>query len=306
MIEPRVAVATDAHLRGGEFIAHAVDVHVHSEPDLLARRGDDVSLAIELGEAGYAMAVHRHHFSVTADRAAIAQRVSGFQLLGAVVLNECVGGLTPAVVEVALRMGAVLVSLPTLSACHFRSLVPSMPAQLRNILSMGSCVPVVDGNGRPLPALIDVIDLVRDHGAVLSTGYLAVDELHAVVSCAVQRGVGKIVVSNPTSPAMQLPLCALEEVLGLGDQVFIEISAYQVGHPAAANAGPNATDAAAAAIRLAGVARTVLSSDGGIASAPPPHELLGWLCAELVDRGFDTAAVTRMTRSNPRDLVAAT
>src|SRR3954452_21003924 len=122
--------------RGFEFTDGAVDLYVHAEPDLIPRRGDDLELAAELKDAGYAAAVHRHHFSGTAERSALVARATGFPLLGALLLDDCAGALNPSVVERELRMGAVWIGLPTISSCYFRSRLGGMRPEVRAMLDI--------------------------------------------------------------------------------------------------------------------------------------------------------------------------
>src|SRR5262245_4634359 len=104
----------NSHPEPFEMLEDAVDLYCHANPDILPRRGDDIGLATESKQDGFRAALHRHHFSPTAERTQLARDATGFDLLGAIVLNDAVGGINPYAVELALRMGAVWVAFPTL------------------------------------------------------------------------------------------------------------------------------------------------------------------------------------------------
>jgi hypothetical protein len=98
-----------------------VDLHVHTEPDVRLRSCNDLQLAREAKRIGARAVVIKSHHFVTADRAAIARAaVAGVSVYGGVTLNPSVGGLNPAAVEAAIKVGAKLVWLPTLFASNHR------------------------------------------------------------------------------------------------------------------------------------------------------------------------------------------
>src|SRR5262249_60059280 len=103
--------------RARELVRGAYDLHVHIEPDLAARRIDDLALARRFGELGLAGFVLKSHYVPTAERAAVVRAaVPGVDALGAIVLNNGVGGLNAQAVEIAARGGARIVWLPTVDA----------------------------------------------------------------------------------------------------------------------------------------------------------------------------------------------
>lgn len=281
----------------------AVDLYVHASPDLLPRRCDDLALAAELRDAGFRAAVHRHHFSGTAERATLASQATGFDLRGALLLDASAGGASPAAVEVALRMGAAWIGLPTISAAAFQATLASRPAALRELLGLGGVVPVVREDGTLLDSVREIIALVAERGAVLASGYLSRGETGAVLRAAQDAGVPHVVLSNPLSPAMGMAPADVIEVLEAYPGVLLEESVYQ--HLALA-------DAAATILPLAGCVpvidrigadRVVISSDGGMTGAPPAAELLAAGCAELLSCGLPEATVRRLVRDNPARLL---
>src|SRR2546430_1981516 len=92
----------------------AVDTHIHSSPDLVARKLDDYDVARQARERGMAAVVLKNHFFTTTLRAQLVEsQVPGVRLIGSIVLNQPMGGINPWAVEAAARGGAKVVWLPT-------------------------------------------------------------------------------------------------------------------------------------------------------------------------------------------------
>ena len=84
----------------------AVDVHVHSEPDLFPRIADDVGVARHAASLGLRAFSLKCHSERTTSRAYMTmQQVPGIQVVGGIVLNRAVGGINPEAVEAALQLG---------------------------------------------------------------------------------------------------------------------------------------------------------------------------------------------------------
>ena len=77
-------------------------------------------------------------------------------------------------------------------------------------------VPVLDEAGRPLPALLEVLEVVAHHGIVLATGHLSQVEIVAVVDAAVDAGVETIVVTHPEFPSQSIPPAVQRELADRG------------------------------------------------------------------------------------------
>src|SRR5580704_19310849 len=96
------------------FLEDAIDLHVHSAPDVDARRFNDLELAREAERAGMAAILIKSHQNSTVERAWLVSKViTGIQVFGGLVLNETVGGLNVAAVKLALAMGAKEIWMPS-------------------------------------------------------------------------------------------------------------------------------------------------------------------------------------------------
>jgi hypothetical protein len=288
-----------------DLVVGAVDVYQHAEPDLLPRRGDDVALAHEAKEAGLAAAVHRHHFSPTAERSRLVTAITGFPLFGAILLNDSVGGLNPMAVELAIEMGTVWIGLPTLSARAQRQRLGRTPTQHQRALAFGpGNLTLVDDDGALLDPVHEILRLAAACDLAVNVGYASFPECLAVLRVARAIGMAKLVITNPLT-TMQLTLGELDELLASAD-VVVEQTCYSLHASGSYGGGDRAIETAAALIGHVGYRRVVLSSDGGMREAPRPAELLAWGCEQLLGAGFAEAQLRSMTRTLPSELVAET
>lgn len=172
-----------------------IDMHVHSNPDIRKRAYDDFEL-MEAGiRVGARAIVIKTHQGTTMDRAYLCNRhneivhggSNNFTMFGSITLNRQVGGLNPVATEVALKLGAKVVWLPTQSARNHL---------LKNKKPTDGCVEVVR-DGKIVPELLDIFRLVREYDAVLGTAHISPEEAFVVVEAARDAGVKKIVVTHP-------------------------------------------------------------------------------------------------------------
>ena len=172
-----------------------IDMHVHSNPDLRKRAYDDIEL-MEAGiRVGARAIVIKTHQGTTMDRAYLCNRhneivhggSNSFTMFGSITLNRVVGGINPTAVETALKLGAKVVWLPTQSARGHMEKMGQNPA---------ACVEVTR-DGKVLPEVKTVMQLVKDYDAVLGTGHITPAECFAVVEEARNMGLEKVVVTHP-------------------------------------------------------------------------------------------------------------
>ena len=69
----------------------AVDLHIHTAPDIFPRSVDAIEAAEEAKAAGMAAIAVKSHSTDTSSRAETARRRTGFPVVGGVVLNYPVG-----------------------------------------------------------------------------------------------------------------------------------------------------------------------------------------------------------------------
>jgi hypothetical protein len=296
--------------RGRDLVRGAFDLHVHIDPDVVGRIVDDVTLAERFAQRGLAGFGLKSHYTSTAERARVVNRVvPAAQAVGALTLNAAVGGLNPLAVEIAAREGARIVWLPTVDAVNEAGArerryapgvhVPMWVAIQKELRAAGMeapPVPVVDGDGRPNAALLAVLKVIARHQLVLATGHLARDEIFAVVDAALTAGVRDVVVTHPEFPSQDLSIAdqvALAERGALLERCFTTPFT-----------GKCTWEHVAAGIRATGPERNLLSTDLGQPKNPPVEDGLALFADRLLDAGFTDEEIQTMTVHQSRRLAA--
>jgi hypothetical protein len=265
-----------------------VDMHVHAAPDIEPRFADDIDTAREAAAAGMRALLLKSHVTLTADRAAIAEKVVGqLRVFGGMALNYAVGGINPAAVEVALKLGARQIWMPTRDAAHERS-YRGKPGGLT----------IFTEHGQVSPAVYEVIELVRGADAILGTGHLSLEETVALVRLASAHDLRKILVTHPEAYFLKMSAAAQADIAGPG--VFFERCFV---FTTAISGSTISVEGIADQIRHVGTQSTVLSTDfGQAASASPVNGLRAYL-AGLLACGLSLPEIRHMAGENPAHLL---
>lgn len=272
------------------------DLHVHAAPDVVPRIGDDGAIGSAYRDAGFTGFVLKAHHESTVGRAAAVARTSGIDVVGGIVLNRPAGGINATAVLSALRSGGRVVWFPTADAHTQQTAGLPRLADLdervgRTVLSTP---PVLD----PAPGVLEeiglVLDLVREHDALLCTGHLSRAECAWLLGEARRRGIRRLLLTHPsyTVPGMRPPEIA--ELAELG--AHVEITSYQLWGQ------PDITDEQLAEVARAAGERLVLASDAGQADSPTPPEALRRLVDRLAGLGLDAGLLRAAASDVPRAL----
>jgi hypothetical protein len=283
------------------------DMHVHIDPDFVPRIIDDIGLArrcLELGLAGFQM---KSHYNSTAERArTVNAAVPGVRAIGAIVLNQAVGGINPLAVEIAAREGARTVWMPTVNSINemeeVHSFAPGapMPVWMKFEVSLREAgvapdpVAVLDHGGKLLSAVEDVIEVAARHQLVLATGHLARDEIFAVVDGALAAGLRDVVVTHPEFPSQNLSLEDQAELSGRGALLERCFTTPYTGKVTWEHVFDG--------VRATGVENNVLSTDLGQVFNPPVEDGLALFADKFLEAGFSEEEVHTMTVTNTRRL----
>ena len=237
------------------FLSGSIDFHIHGGPDVRPRKLSELAVAQAAKQAGMKAVIIKNHVTPTTLRARLISEVlGGFPVFGGLVLNRQAGGLNPAAVEVELKLGAKEIWLPTISA------VAQVQLSKGN---MANSVPITDGRGAFLPALIEVMDLVAKAGAILGTSHLAADEVEKVVCLARQRKIEKIVITHPENDPPAMPLEIQKRIAAQG--VFFERTYVSTLPPRKMTA-----EILAGHIKAIGAQSTIMATDLGQAENEEP------------------------------------
>ncbi len=273
----------------------AIDLHIHSAPDIYPRILNDVELALHAKEMGMKAIVIKNHFVTTADRAQVASEVADFPVFGGVALNQTVGGINVHAVDVALKLGAKIVWLPTLHAQKFlqnKSHVANLAGELGEDLQG---IHLLNEDGALKQELYSIFKLIAAKDAILATGHVTIEEARVVVQEAAAAGVKKIVVTHPLASFVNYSVTEMKEILDLGatylEHVFNDTT-RQVGHPIT-------IQALYEGISKIGADHCIMSTDSGQWLNPVPVQQMGIYIQDMLKLGLSEKDIRTMVKDNP-------
>jgi hypothetical protein len=270
------------------LIEGVTDLHVHGSPSLVPRHAGDAETVAANALVGVTLSVLKAHEGSTAERAQIV----GPSAVGGIVLNSPVGGANPDAVEVAARLGARVVWMPTLCSAAHRAAARSPELEVHRGLDFRE-VPVF-ADGKLLPAWNEVLEVIVAHDLVLSSGHLTCAESLQLFRAAHAAGVRRMVFTHPILPFLGWNPAVVPDLQQLG--VHLELSILP--DILVDGRGPDSIDLAA------GYPTELLVFGGDLGHADHPtlaQALPDWL-GELASRVGDDRA-ERILTSNGRTLL---
>jgi hypothetical protein len=283
------------------------DLHIHSAPDLMPRKGNDLAFARRAAAAGMAGILVKSHFTSTADRAALVDEVvPGVRVYGALCLNHSSGGINPIAAETAGRSGARLIWFPTVDARNELEHVDrykgmstpfwySIAQELRAEGMAREPIYLLGEDGKLLPEVYQVLEVIAKYDMILATGHIGIEEIRALVKAAKESGVRRIVLTHPDLPSIKVPFDLQAELVRQG--ALMERT-YTINF-----SGKATWDYTFAATRAVGAAGNLLSTDFGQPKSPWPDEGFGDFIQHFLDAGFTRDEVRTMVFDNPAGLV---
>lgn len=193
-----------------ELLKGAIDIHVHSSPDLYQRISDHFEVARAAREVGFRALVIKSHNFPTAARAQMVQKeVRGIDVFGSLVLNLSMGGLNPVAVETAIKYGAKQIYMPTVDSTNHPSLTGGEIGQHgKGLVVQGGLseytkkhprLRLVDAKGQLLPEVHEILRMIAATNIILNCGHVSYEEMERLVPAAQAAGARKVVVDHHTS-----------------------------------------------------------------------------------------------------------
>lgn len=274
-------------------ISGAIDLHVHSAPDVYERSVDDVELVREAEAAGMRAVLLKSHHTLTADRAALARREVKIGVYGGLALNHTVGGLNPVAVETAIAFGARQIWMPTL---HAANCLETAEAEMFRAEARKGRVGLrpLDSDGQPLPEVMLILEQIRDADILLGTGHLAPEESLALLRAARDMGLSRMLVTHPLMPFTRFDTDQMRAAASLG--ALLEFDYLSCSPKWQGAVTPDRT---ARAIHAVGADHCVLGTDGGQPYNPHPPEMLRRFASALLEEGLPEEDIRRMMCDNP-------
>jgi len=289
----------DNKVRAKELIEGSIDFHIHTGPDVFPRLVNDIEAAKQAKEAKMKAILLKNHVTGTGDRAQIASQVVGFPVFGGIALNLPVGGVNPQAVEMALRMGAKEVWMPTIHAAHYLKEVDNVPMFAKLLKSGIKGINLLNQDGSLTNGVREVLALIAQYDGIMATGHISIQEAMALVPEAKKIGVKKIVVTHPLSPMENYSINDMKEILARGatmlEHVVNDIT-HQMKNPIPASK-------IAEAIKALGPETAIMSTDSGQVINPAPVCSMENFIREMLDHGIPEKDIMLMTRDNPAGML---
>jgi hypothetical protein len=290
-----------------------IDIHCHPNPDFCKRLLDDPDLVAIAKAVGMRAVMIKSHFSSTHERAYLAEKAvgGGIRVFGLICLNPSVGGFNPEAVKIAIRNGVGAVWMPSMwsenHAQYVRSQGHGMGYQTLGMEfpEKGRGLTILDGTGKIIDPLLEILDLVAEADVMLASGHLTVDEAHILLAEAKRRGITRTVVHTANYHVMKYSNTDLKQMVDdYGAVLEMGFSSLPNGiwDPLDHERLITVADVDEM-IRLVGTDNVVLSSDTGQLSTAMPVEAMRLWISHMRTQGFTQAEIDAMTKTTPARLL---
>lgn len=285
----------------------AYDMHVHSAPDIMERKSNDIELAQMAMAAKMGGFVIKSHYHSTADRAYLVNKVvSGVNVLGSICLNNSVGGINPIAVDIFGRSAGKVVWMPTVDSeneSKQRSKVPDTKLPYwalvqKELVDSGlSIFPIQlkDDKNRFSEQVSKVLETIKKYGMILASGHISPSETLELVEYAAGLGLKKFIITHPEFPTTNFTLAQQRKLVTLG--AILE-RCYTT--PAT---GKTSWERVFSEVKETGVENNILSTDLGQPKAVFPIDGLKKFVEFFLSGGFSVSDVRRMTTDNQKELL---
>ena len=293
-----------------DLVRGAWDMHIHSGPDVMPRKFDDIELAQHAMEVGMAGFVMKSHFVGTADRATLIRRMfPQVQAYGGLALNNAIGGLNPIAVDVAGRLGTKVIWLPTTDAANEQANIAGqkdeskLPYWMNIVREMRASgiksdpITVLDEDGKVTEATRQCLEIIARYDMILATGHVSPQEMVPVVRAAREAKVQRIVITHPEFPSTFLTVDQQRDLTKY-DVLFERCFTQPF-------TGKVAWETVFDNIRRIGPSTTILSTDLGQSTAPYVEEGLATFIGRLLDAGFTHSELETMAHHNAGQVLGA-
>jgi hypothetical protein len=283
----------------GELLSGAIDMHVHAFPDPEIDTGwDQINIAKRATEAGMGGIVYKAHTFPTAATVPLVQQVIDdyarsigkppARVYGGIVLNNYVGGLNPASVEMAIKLGGKVVWLPSHHSAHHRK-----------VMGQEGGIRLLDDNGEPVKPLREIFSLVAEHDLILDPCHAGTRERFVVIQEAKKAGVKRIIITHPDWNVTKATIEQQAEMGRMG--AYIGLFMY--------GAVPNFNNPQCDPMEMIRIIkqvtpqRTVVATDLGTAVNVHPVEGMRLFIRILLACNISKPDIVQMIKGNPRWLL---
>jgi hypothetical protein len=266
-----------------------IDFHCHSSPDVNKRSVNSFEVVRNAKAAGMRAVVLKNHYVSTAALAQLAMdEVGGIEVYGGIVLNRSNGGINAEAVrrmiEVEGHRGKV-VWMPTFDAEN----------QIKFDHTNRPFVSVVR-DGKPVPALDEIFQLIAKNDLIFATGHSAPAESIILLGAARQAGVKRLLVTHVLSSSTRATIDQMQAMVALGATLEVVWLAHLGNKPLPVSVCVHA-------IQTVGAEHFLMSSDLGQPGNPVHTEGLRDFITALKAGGITDREIDLITRKNPARLL---
>jgi hypothetical protein len=285
----------------------AIDLHCHSGPSVMPRYFDHYEAMQEASSVGMrALLIKDHYYSATPTTELLNKQFSRLNvtMLSGVPLNNTTGGLNLFAVEHGIKLGAKVVWMPTFSSKNhldhhkqdekFKDKFPQTKKAMLDPIPLS----VLDADGKLLPEVLTILDMIAEGDVVLSSGHLHISEIWPLFEEAKKRGVKRMLCNHPTY-VVDATLDDIKRLVGMGVYVehsmcmFVPGSKFKFYDPMQLSE-----------MIVAGtVDKTILGSDLGQLGNPRLVDGFKNVIETCLDLGYSEGDVRKMTSTNAANLV---
>ena len=288
-----------------QLLRGAVDLHVHSGPELIDRSLNHVEACQDAMAAGMKAIVLKDQHGTTANLTFFIQEYvikdAPFKVFGGIPLNNTVGGVNPRVVEAAIGYGAKIVWMPTLSAQNHKEghskQTPAAQATMpkpKKSLASDPPLAILDGNGRSLPELKDICRMIAQADIILASGHISKREMDILIDEAKAQGVKKIMINHP----QHLYGASLDDM-----REYAKAGVYLEHGCALIHSNKLTYEYIFEMIKAGGAEQSIICSDLGQIGRPRPVEGIRLTVEALLKLGLTQAELKTVLCDNPAQLL---
>jgi hypothetical protein len=280
----------------------AIELHCHSYPSIFPRKQTDWELIEDVKTAKMAGVVLKAHEASTVDRSTLIRlKEPGLHVYGGLVLNEFTGGLSPKAVDAAIRQGAKMIWMPTISAnqhcCHFGKKKTRFFNSERPIPNEEVGLTIWDEQKRIKSEVHEILALIGEANITLATGHLSFEEVAVLIDAAHEHKVEKILIQHADLGIAPVPIEMQKEFARKGaiiEKCYLAISEdFQ----------DLTVEEMAASIKAVGAESCTLVTDYGQEHNIPPILALSRFVGEMIKAGITESEIEMMISHNPKKLL---
>jgi hypothetical protein len=281
------------------LLVGAIDMHVHTAPDVVPRSATAIDVGNTAKAAGMRAVVLKSHSTDTSSRAEIAEQITGFPFVGGVALNRPVGGVNADAVRESARQGGRVVWLPTASARHYVAHTQDR-AHPRYEWWLARALVVSEG-GEVRPETEAVLQAVLRNDQVLCSGHISPEETVIAFQRAAELGIRRLVVTHPHADFVGASVRQMRALAELGalNEILYTFVTRAVEHP-------QSMGQLADLIRDVGVDHCYIATDGGQSINPIPTEMFRLFLEGLLLEGFSEEELIQLGQTAPARLLYGT